>query len=429
MGILRRSSSAELRANPENPAVPLTSSTLLDWLTGPKVAAGVKVTEKGALANTAVFRAVSLLSGSMASLPLHAYRVVDDQRVGAGERAQGTSLLRKPHPDLTPFELWELALVHLLLWGNFYARILRDQSGRIAELWPLHPGEVRAGRAKDGTKVYRISGDTAPDGGPTPHTDDTIFHIPGIGYDGICGVSPIRMAKQGIGLSLAAEEYGARLFGSGALASGILQTEQRLTQPEADALKLRWKEKAAGLANAHDAVVLDRGAKFNQLSIPPEDAQFIETRKFQVTEIARLFGIPPHLLGDLERSTSWGTGIEQQSIGFVVFTLRPWLTRIEQRISMKLLQSETVYAKFTVEGLLRGDSKARAEYYRLMREIGAMNADEVRSLEELPPIPGGAGQIFHQPVNWAPLGTEPAAEPAAEPEPAEEPAQQEGAAV
>lgn len=437
MGILRRSS-LEGRASIENPTVPMTSSTLLDWLSGPKAAAGVTVTEKSSLGVAAVYRAVNLLAGSMASLPLHAYRLADDVRIPAGARSQGAALLRKPHPDMTQFEIWELALWHLLLWGNFYARILRNEGGQIAELWPLNPGQVRAGRAKDGTKVYRISGDTDPDGGPRAYTDREIFHIPGPGYDGICGVSPIRLARQGIGLSLAAEEYGARLFGSGSLASGILQTEQRLRQEDADALKQRWKEKTSGLGNAHDVVVLDRGAKFEKLTIPPDDAQFLETRKFQVTEIARLFGIPPHMLGDVERSTSWGSGIEQQAIGFVVWTLRPWLARIEQRITLKLLEADTVYAKFSVEGLLRGDSKARAEFYYRMRELGVMNGDEIRALEDLPPIPGGAGQIYLQPGNWVPLGTEPtqsvpmpAPEPEQEPEPEEEePAnEEEGAAV
>lgn len=431
MSLLRRS--PEMRANIENPQVPLTSSTLLNWLTGPKVAAGVTVNEKRALGIMAVWRAVALISGSIASLPLHAYRIQDDIRVPAGERSQAERLLRKPHPDMTPFEFWELALCHLLLWGNFYARILREPGSRISELWPLYPGDVKAGRAKDGSKWYRVIGDTDPDGGPTPHNDRTIFHIPGLGYDGICGVSPIRAAREGLGLNLAAEQFGARLFGNGSLASGILQTEQRLTQEAADALKDRWAQKAGGLANAHEAVVLDRGAKFQQLTIPPEDAQFLETRRFQVTEVARLFGVPPHMLMDTERSTSWGSGIEHQSIGFVVYTLRPWFTRLEQRISQKLLPTDTVYARFSAEGLLRGDSKARAEFYRTMREIGAYCADDVRAKEEEPPIPDGAGQIFHQPANWVPLGTAPAEEqpapaPAEEPdddeEPAEEPADQ-----
>jgi HK97 family phage portal protein len=410
MGLLRR----EERANPlENPSVPLTSSTLLDWLTGPRVAAGVRVTEKGSPAIPAVYRAVALLSGSIASLPIHAYRRAGDLRLPAGERSQGTQLLLKPHEDLTWFEFCELVVVSLMLHGNFYARILRDELGRITELWPLNPAQVMAGRAKDGTKVYRVSGDTAPDGGPTPHTDDTIFHIPNMGYDGICGVSPVRAAREGLGLALAAEQTGAKLFGSGMLASGILQTEQRLTPTDAEALKERWKEKSAGLANAHEAVVLDRGAKFFPLTINPDDAQFLETRRFQVNEIARLFGVPPHLLGDVEKSTSWGTGIEQQNIGFVVWTLNGILGRIESRITSKLLQSETVYCKFDVKGLLRGDAQARAEFYRAMREIGAVNADDIRALEDLPPLPDGLGQLYLQPANLVPLGTKPQPAPSA----------------
>lgn len=420
MSLLRR----ESRATLESPLVPMTSATLVDWLMGPKSHAGVRVTQKNALGLTAVWRSVALISGSISSLPLHAYRVDNDRRVSAGQRSQGEQLLRKPHPDMTPMEFWEIALVCLLLWGNFYARILRNPLGQIVELWPLLPWEVRAGRAKDGTKVYRISGDTDADGGPRPHTDETVFHIPGMGYDGVTGLSVIKAAQQGLGLAMAAEEFGARLFANGSLASGILQTEQRLTQEQADALKDRWKARVGGLANAHEAVVLDRGAEFKQLTINPDDAQFIESRRFQIAEVARMFGVPPHMLADMERSTSWGTGIEQQAIGFVVWNLRPWITRIEQRITSKLLQADTVYAKFKVEGLLRGDSQARAEFYKAMREVGAMNADDVRALEDLEPIPGGAGAIYHRPANWVPLDA-----PAPEPTQPAAPAQEEGASA
>lgn len=418
MTLLRR----DARANTlENPLLPLTSTTLLDWLTGPKVAAGVTVTEKKSLGLTAVFRAVSLLSGTIGALPIGAYRYQDDRRVPAGQRSAAEKLLRKPHPDLTTFEFFELVVCHLCLWGNFYARILKNQRGEIAELWPLMPNEVRAGRAKGGTKVYEISGDYDTDGQAKPYTDAEIFHIPGMGYDGVCGVSPIRAARQGLGLAMAAEEFGARFFGSGSLASGVLQTEQRLTQEQADALKDRWKERVGGLQNAHEAIVLDRGAKFEQLTINPEDAQFVETRRFQVAEVARLFGIPPHMLMDMERSTSWGTGIEEQKIAWVVYTLTPWLTRIEQRWTMKLCPADTIYTKFRVQGLLRGDSKARAEFYRAMRELGIYNANDILELEDHEPIDGIAGSMYWRPLNMGDASKEPTEkEPAPAPAPAQE---------
>lgn len=390
----------EARATVESPTVPLTSGTLLEWIGGPRSTSGVTVTEHSSLGMPAVWRAVNLIAGTAASLPLHAYRIADDVRVPAAVSGQASRLLTTPHPDMTPFELWETVYAHLLLWGNAYLRILKNEAGQTRELWPIHPSRVKVGRASDTTKVYEVEGDK------NPHTDETVLHIPGFGYDGICGVSPIRLARQGIGLSLAAEEYGARLFGNGSLASGILQTEQRLEQSQADALQQRWKARASGLANAHEAVVLDSGAKFQQLTIPPEDAQFIETRRFQISEVARIYGVPPHMLMDTEKSTSWGTGIEQQGIGFVVYTMRPWLVRVEQRLS-RLLQPQAVYAKYSVEGLLRGDTAARYAAYSVGRQWGWLSVDEIRRLEDMPPLPDGNGTQYISPLNMAPVGSEP----------------------
>jgi HK97 family phage portal protein len=402
----------------ENPAVPLTSTALLEWLGGPPSASGVRVTEQSALGMTAVWRSVNLIGGTCAALPLHAYRRTDDVRLPASDGSQASKLLAAPHPDLTPFEFWEIVFAHLLLWGNAYLRVLRNRLGVVQELWPIHPGRVRAGRESEtGTKVYLVDDD--PD---SEYTDEKILHIPGFGYDGICGVSPIRLSRQGIGLALAAEEYGARLFGNGSLAAGILQTEQRLEQTQADALKARWKARAAGIANAHDVVVLDSGAKFQQLTIPPEDAQFIETRGFQIEEIARMFGIPPHMLAQVEKQTSWGTGVEQQSISFIQYTLQPWLTRVEQRIS-RLLNPQAVYARFGVEGLLRGDSAARAAFYQQMWNIGVFSTNDILRLEDREPV-GPKGDVRYRPLNMGELGA-PDPQPEPTPAPASAPADDE----
>lgn len=394
---------AETRSSIESPLVPLTSSTLLDWMTGPQSHAGVHVNEQSSLGMPAVWRAVNLIAGTVASLPLHAYQYSNDVRVPVADTQSSAKLLANPHPDLTPFEFWETMMAHLLLWGNSYAQILRNPLGQADELWPIHPARVKVGRAKDMTKVYVINGDEQ-----NPRSDDTILHIPGFGYDGVTGVSPIHLARQGIGLALAAEEYGARLFGSGSLASGILQVDRQLTQDQAEALKARWKSKVGGLERSHEVAVLDNGAKFQQLSIPPQDAQFIESRRFQISEVARIFGVPPHMLMDTDKSTSWGTGIEQQGIGFVVYTLRPWLTRVEQRMT-RLLRPGTVYAKYSVEGLLRGDTAARYTSYATARQWGWMSINEIRKLEDLAPVANGDGMI--QPLNMAPID-QPATTPA-----------------
>ena len=381
----------------EDPRVPITSSTLIDFLSGPQTNSGVPVSEKSALTMPAVWRAVNLIAGSSASLPLRAYRQADTARQPLTS-GQAADLLEMPHPDLTPFELWEQVYAHLLLWGNAYLRVLRNQGGQISELWPLHPSRVLPGRTSDGSKIYQVDQDQSH-----PLTDRELLHIPGFGFDGIAGVSPIRLARQGIGLALAAEEYGSRLFGNGSLASGILSTSQRLTQEQADKLQQRWKDKNSGLKSSHETVVLDSGATFQQLTIPPEDAQFLESRKFQVLEIARIYGVPPHMLMDVEKSTSWGTGIEQQGLTFVVYTLRPWLTRVEQRVS-RLLRPNAVYARYNLDGLLRGDTAGRYASYAVARQWGWMSVNEIRSHEEMPPVPNGDELL--QPLNMVPLGTD-----------------------
>jgi HK97 family phage portal protein len=382
----------------ETASQPLTGGTLLSLLGGTAAASGKTVTEKNSLGMPAVWRAVNLIAGTVASLPLHAYRTADGGRV-IQTTGRAASLLETPHPDMTRFELWETVLAHMLLWGNAYLWIGRNQLGQIVELWPIHPSRVKAGRTSSmGRKVYQI------DGGEQEHDDRTILHLPAFGYDGVCGVSPIRIAREGIGLALAAEEYGAKLFGSGSLATGILQTEQRLTPDQADILQSRWKAKRSGLGSAHETIVLDRGATFQQLTIPPGDAQFIESRRFQISEVARMFGVPPHMLMDTEKSTSWGSGIEQQGIGFVVYTLRPWLTRTEQRIS-RLLKPEPVYAKFSVEGLLRGDTKSRYEAYAVGRQWGWLSTNDIKAFEEQAPVEGGDDDYL-VPLNMKPLGSE-----------------------
>ncbi|HEX8347387.1 MAG TPA: phage portal protein [Actinoplanes sp.] len=402
-----RATVQEYRNSIENPAVPLTSTTLAEFLGPGQTSAGVGVNEQSALAVSAVYRSVNLIAGTSAGLPLHAFKKDGDTRTRVGPESQAGQLLDDPHPDMTPFEFWETVYGHKLLWGNAYLRKVRNRLDQIVELWPIHPGRIRAGRASDGSKVYE------GDRGAHAWTDREILHIPGFGYDGVCGVSPIRLAREGLGLALAAEDFGARFFRSGSLMSGILQTEQRLDKTQADALKAQWKAKVSGLGNAHDVAVLDSGAKFQQMSVPPGDAQFLESRQFQVTEVARWYGIPPHMLMQTEKSTSWGTGIEQQGIGFVTYTLQPWLIRVEQRLT-KMLRPGSVYARYSVQGLLRGDSAAEAAYNTAMWNIGALSTNEIRAFKELPPVDGG--DVRYRPLNMGVLGqADPAPAPAGPP--------------
>lgn len=276
---------------------PLTDATLLDVLGGSPTDAGISVSPEGAMRMTAVYRAVAMVSGVIAGLPLHAYR-----HTATGRERVELGFLEEPAEDLTPYELWEHVGRNLLVHGNAYLRIYRDGLGRVRSLWPLHPPFVTPERlAGDGPrpKRYRLA-----DGQVL--TADQVMHVPGLSYDGISGLSPIALARQGIGLSLAAEAFGARMFGRGALVPGALQTDLPLEREAAERLQADWAAKTSGGGNQWRVPVLHSGAKFVPIALPPADVQYIEARKFGVTEIARLYGLPPHLLGDVERSTSWG---------------------------------------------------------------------------------------------------------------------------
>lgn len=374
----------EMRSNPlENPGRPLTDPTLLSMLGGTATDSGTIVNEQNSLHSLAVFRAVSLLSGLVAGLPLKTYTYNGKKEVFPAALQDGKS-------GLTPFELWETVMIHLLLWGNAYVSKQRDGLGRIVKLVPVHPAKVDVkivnldDQHPEG-KIFEIRNDQ---GVPRPFTSYEIMHIPGLNYDGVKGVSPVGMARQSLGIQSAAEKTAARLFGNGTMMSGILTTDMPLQQDQADALKQRWRDKMTGIGHSHDIAVLDSGTKFQPVSMQPEDAQFLQSRRWQVIEIARWFGIPPHLLGDVERSTSWGTGIEQQNIAFVAYTIKPWLNRIEQRVTREIITASTQYAEFLIDGLLRGATAERYTAYATAIQWGWLTRNEARTKENLEPIDG-----------------------------------------
>ena len=382
-----------LQRSIENPLRPLTDAGLITLLGGAPTHSGMSVNEKSAVRFIAVYRAVSLVSAVIAALPFVGKR---------GKEPISVGLLNKPHFDLTPMELWERVMWAELLTGNSFCAKLRDGKNAITYLDPYDLGTVTPRRVKrTAVNPWGKEFDLRTNDWPIVLTPWDVLHIPGPGYDGAGGLSPIGVARQGIGVGLAAEEFGARHFGSGSLIAGVLQTDQPLDQPQAEATKRRWQEKTAGLAHAHEAVVLDRGLKWTQIGIPPKDAQFLETRKFAVTDVARLYGIPPHLLGDVETSTSWGTGIEQQQIGLIVFTLTQWMTRVEQRVSVECL-APSITADFDTSGLLRGDVKTRMEAAGTAIQNGIKNRNEARAAEGLAPVKGG--DRFLVPSNHSILG-------------------------
>ncbi len=389
--------------NIENPAVSISSEEVVKVLGGTAAtAAGPYVDEKKSLSIAGVWRAVNLIAGTIASLPLHAYKPDGDarSRIDSGRAAD---LLSDPHPDMTRFEWLELLVGYVLLWGNAYCLLVWDGKMR-PRLLPLHPSMVMPSRDESGRKRYKIEGVDGYlyDASLRSPGVRGMLHVPGFGYDGTKGISAIATARQSLGLALAAEEFGARLFSSGSMSTGVLFTDKGLNEKQAEALSAQWKKKRAGLDKAFDTIILDSGLKYQQLTIPPADAQFLESRSFQISEIARWFGVPPHMLMDTTKSTSWGTGIEQQGIGFLTFTLRPWLARFEQRFS-RVLPPEPAYARFSVEGLLRADSAARAAFYKEMWYLGAFSTNDILAFEEMPPVAGG--DVRYRPLNMGELGT------------------------
>jgi HK97 family phage portal protein len=260
----------ERRGSVESPQVPLTAASLTTLLNGAPAESGVSVTETSALHMPAVWRAVSVIANVSAALPLHTYRVNTKDRVTV-------RLLDDPHPELTRFELWRLIYVHRLLWGNAYVQKVRNNAGAVAQLWPIRPERVRVDREKPSEdnpsgKVFWINDDG---GGVHRRTPREILHLPALGYDGVTGCSPIRAAAEGIGLGLAAERAAAKLYGSGNMISGVLQTEQRLNAEQAAQLKASWKAKLSGAQAAHDIAVLDSGASFHPVTMPYKDSQFL----------------------------------------------------------------------------------------------------------------------------------------------------------
>jgi HK97 family phage portal protein len=319
----------------------------------------------------------------------------------------------QPNPEMTPMEFWEQVFCSLLLDGNAFIETVRHRNGtqQIAELWPIEPLMVNVGRTKDGRKVFEI---------PNSGTYDTsqILHIPALRRPGQeRGMSPIAAAREGIGVAISSERLAAKFYGSGSFLSGLLEVQADWSnKPDlVNNTLTNWTRIHSGPDNAFKVALLDNNVKFRETSIPPEDLQFLESRKFQVEEICRLYQVPPHMVASVEKSTSWGTGIEQQGIQFVVYSLLRWARRTEQAVSKFLLPPRERYARWNFSALLRGDSAARATFYAQGRTGGWLSINDVRRLEELPPIDNGDDYL--QPMNFSVVGEEPEPQPAGEPVP------------
>lgn len=344
---------------------------------------------------TAVYACVRILSEAIAGLPLHLYRYGKD---GSKEKATDHTLYRllhdEPNPEMTSFIFRETLMTHLLLWGNAYAQIIRNGKGEVIALYPLMPNRMKVDRDKTGTLCYTYtkSGDDVPtiEGNSVVLRASEVLHIPGLGFDGLVGYSPIAMAKNTIGMAIACEEYGAKFFANGAQPGGVLEHPGIIKDPAR--VRESWNSVYQGSGNSHRIAVLEEGMKYTPIGISPNEAQFLETRKFQIDEIARIFRVPPHMVGDLEKSSF--SNIEQQSLEFVKYTLDPWVIRWEQSLSRALFTKEEkkdLFIKFNVEGLLRGDYASRMSGYAVGIQNGFLSPNDVRELENMDLIPDEMG--------------------------------------
>ena len=351
-----------------------------------QTSSGKTVNERTAMQTTAVYACVRVLAEAIASLPLHTYRYTDNGKEKALDHHLYHLLHNEPNPEMTSFVFRETLMGHLLLWGNAYAQIIRDGRGKVMALYPLMPDKITVERTEKGELFYLYT----KEGTSFPLRSDGVLHIPGLGFDGLVGYSPIAMAKNAIGMAIATEEYGARFFANGANPGGVLEHPGVVKDPSK--IRESWNAVYQGSKNAHRVAVLEEGMKFQSIGIPPEQAQFLETRKFQINEIARIFRVPPHMVGDLERSSF--SNIEQQSLEFVMYTLDPWVIRWEQAIQRALFSStekKECFVKFNVNGLLRGDYQSRMQGYAVGRQNGWLSADDIRELEDMNKLPEGSG--------------------------------------
>ena len=382
---------------------------------------GKSVTAQSAIQLTTVYACVRVIAETIASLPFNVYEQTDGGSVKAKDHPLQRLLHDEPNPEMTSFVWRETMLAHLLLWGNSYSQIIRTGRNGIVGLYPLLPDHMTVDRNSKGVLTYTY---VTSDGKTVLLDPDDVLHIPGLGFDGVVGYSPIALEKNAVGLGIAAEEYGSKFFQNGARPSGVLTHPNTVKDPKR--LRESWNAAYGGSGNSGKVAVLEEAMTFTPISMPNNEAQFLETRKFQVAEICRIYRVPPHLVGDLEHATF--SNIEHQGISFAVHTIRPWLVRIEQSINRALFsdtEKGRFFLQFNIDCLLRGDYKSRMEGYAIARQNGWMSANDIRELENLNPLPeeeGGNAYLINGnmiPITLAGINLLVSAMKATEPEPQE----------
>lgn len=366
------------------------TSAMLDLFGGTTTNSGLTVTQESSLRLSAVYACVRILSETIASLPFKVYRISEGVKYEARDHPLFRVLHDVTNAEQSSFEFRETIVTHLALWGNAYIKKVLNGAGHVVALVPLEPwkilveydSEKPVGKRKRFT--YYATSQTEI------YFDYEILHIKGQSLDGLIGLSPISYARESISLGLAAEQFGANYFGQGTNLGGTLEHPGTLSDEAYTRLKSDMAAKHQGITNSHGYMILEEGMKLSKTVIPPEDSQFIETRKFQLNEIARIFRVPPHMIADLEKATF--SNIEYQSIDFVTHTIRPWLVRIEQAVFMQLFttkEQQSYIAELNVDGLLRGDFKSRMEGYAIGRQNGWLSGNDIRKKENMPPMLDG----------------------------------------
>jgi len=384
-------STAVTEASPQNGLKLSEMTSWNDLIRGEGgVAAGIYVDEKTAMRISAVYASIRLIAGTIGSLPIHVYERTPNGRKEAHDHPATRMLGVEPNGLMGPTTFWECVLTHALLKGNNYGLIGRYRNGDPYSISPVSTERVSVD-LKNGRLQYAVS---LEDGKYAVFDQDDVFHIPAVGWDGKKGLSPLQSAlKESAGIARAADQYSGNFFVNGARPDGVITYPNKLDKEQADLVRDYWFRKHQGVEKAHLPAVLSEGGKYTQLSLSAEDAQLLQTRSYQIADIARIFGVPPHMIGHVEKTTSWGSGIEQLSIGFAQYTLKPWTRKIRDELQRKIIRDDKYYAEHNLDGLLEGDSKTRHETYKSgiggNQIPGYMTVNEVRRLENLPPKDGG----------------------------------------
>jgi len=379
-------------SNGQTDSIALSNSRILDFLGGSQGITGHTVNDRTAMRTSAVYACISRIAGSIASLPCHIYERTED---GGRRRVSDSNLWyllnEQPHPRWTAASLYEFIVACNGLRGDAIIEIQRNRGGVITGLKPHHRDTVDIEGVGDYLHYY-----INPTDGTRPyglHQDDVV-HVPNLMFDGESSPSTIRLgAQHGISIALAADEFSGAFYANGAMSKHLLEAEGKLRDDQIEQLRRTYSERYTGVNNAGRPMVLTEGVKLRELSMTAADAELLDSRKYQVIDIARAFGVPPHMIGANETTTSWGTGVEQLTIGFVKFTIQPYLNRIEQEFNRKFFRTAKYFTEFSLEGLLRGDAKSEGEAFR--QSIGGsqgpgwMTPNEIRKIKNLPPLPGG----------------------------------------